>query len=52
MLTGLGLLLRKCGVDTVLLKPEDDHDSCVKVALSEGRMVITKGKNNFRRVIK
>ncbi|XP_063235930.1 exonuclease mut-7 homolog [Bacillus rossius redtenbacheri] len=43
MLQGLGRVLRRCGVDTVILGSADCHDTCAKVAMSEGRMIITAG---------
>ena len=40
---GLGKMLRKCGVDTVILENEDSHDVCVRSANQQKRMIITRG---------
>jgi len=43
MVCGLGKMLRKCGVDTVVLDSEDSHDVCVRIANQQNRMIITRG---------
>lgn len=43
MLCGLGKMLRKCGVDTVILENEVSHDVCVRIANQQNRMIITRG---------
>lgn len=43
MVCGLGKMLRKCGVDTVILENEDTHDVCVRIANQQNRMIITRG---------
>jgi uncharacterized protein with PIN domain len=43
MVCGLGKMLRKCGVDTVILENEDSHDVCVRIANQQKRMIITRG---------
>lgn len=42
MVCGLGKMLRKCGVDTVILG-NDNHDVCVRIANQQNRMIITRG---------
>ncbi|PNF25254.1 hypothetical protein B7P43_G13163 [Cryptotermes secundus] len=43
MVQGLGKMLRKCGVDTVILKNEEDHDVCVRIANQQHRVIVTRG---------
>nr|CAD7196064.1 unnamed protein product [Timema douglasi] len=43
MVQGLGKYLRRCGVDVVILENNDSHDKCVKIANSQGRMIVTRG---------
>ena len=48
MTQGLGKMLRKCGVDTVILDNVDEHDVCVRLAQRDHRMIITKGHVFYR----
>ncbi|XP_046996046.1 exonuclease mut-7 homolog [Schistocerca americana] len=50
MVAGLGLQLRMCGIDTVILKAGQNYDQCVRIAMNEDRMVITRGKNIYRQM--
>jgi uncharacterized protein with PIN domain len=43
MVCGLGKMLHKCGVDTVILENYDSHDVCARIANQENRMIITHG---------
>ncbi|XP_069688373.1 exonuclease mut-7 homolog isoform X2 [Periplaneta americana] len=43
MVQGLGKMLRKCGIDTVIINNEENHDVCVRIANQQRRMVITRG---------
>jgi uncharacterized protein with PIN domain len=43
MVQGLGKMLRKCGVDTAILKNEETHDVCVKIANQQHRVIVTRG---------
>jgi uncharacterized protein with PIN domain len=43
MVCGLARVLRKCGVDTVILQNEYSHDVCVRIAIQQNRMIITRG---------
>lgn len=45
MVQGLGKYLRKLGIDTKLLMNPVQHSYCVRVALTEDRFVITRGKS-------
>lgn len=44
MLQGLGKLLRKCGIDTVILDNHMDHMECVKYYDNEKRCILTRGQ--------
>ncbi|KAJ9597340.1 hypothetical protein L9F63_011811, partial [Diploptera punctata] len=44
MVHGLGKLLRKCGIDTVIIGNEENHDVCAKIAQQQKRMIITRGQ--------
>ncbi|XP_022106698.1 exonuclease mut-7 homolog [Acanthaster planci] len=43
MLQGLGRQLRACGVDTKILDNADEHDEAAKIAVREGRIILTAG---------
>jgi hypothetical protein len=43
MVQGLGKMLRKCGIDTAILRNEDNHDVCVRIASQEHRVIVTRG---------
>lgn len=50
MVAGLGLQLRMCGIDTVILKAGENHDRCIRIAMNEDRMVVTGGKSIYRQM--
>jgi uncharacterized protein with PIN domain len=43
MVQGLGKMLRKCGIDTVILENEENHDVCVRIANQQHRIIVTRG---------
>jgi uncharacterized protein with PIN domain len=43
MVQGLGKMLRSCGIDTVILENEENHDVCVRIANQQRRVIITRG---------
>lgn len=43
MLQGLGMKLRRCGMDTVILNNFEDHMECVKLYQNEKRFILTRG---------
>ncbi|XP_033119504.1 exonuclease mut-7 homolog [Anneissia japonica] len=43
MLQGLGKQLRSCGVDVKILENDQDHYQAVKIAKTEGRIILTRG---------
>lgn len=44
MLSGLGKILRRKGVDTVILDDKDDHTVVAKIARKENRYALTRGQ--------
>lgn len=44
MLQGLGRLLRKCGIDTVILENQIDHMECVRYYQDDKRFILTRGQ--------
>ncbi|XP_076036984.1 exonuclease mut-7 homolog isoform X2 [Oratosquilla oratoria] len=48
MVQGLARLLRSCGIDTVSLENEQDHEYCITLYEKEKRVVFTRGKIYYR----
>jgi hypothetical protein len=36
-------LLRKCGIDTAILKNAENHDVCARIANQQHRVIVTRG---------
>ncbi|KAG8227412.1 hypothetical protein J437_LFUL000421 [Ladona fulva] len=45
MIQGLGRKLRSCGINTWILQNCDDADVCLKIALRDKRIILTRGSN-------